>query len=252
MTALVLAPPTLASRSWSPHRLASAIADSSDTRAEAPTATASTKQEEGHEARLLDRVRDGDEEAFRSLVSRYHRSLKNLARSFGAPDAVAEEVVQETWLAALEGLDRFEGRSSLRTWLFQILKNQARQRGRRERRSLPFSSLGVGEFTDERPVIEPTRFQGPDGCWPSHWAEPPRPWEDPQRRLASLEARQRIKDAMGALPPAQRVVVALRDVDGLSADEVCELLEISDANQRVLLHRGRSAVRRELEDYVDG
>lgn len=205
---------------------------------------------EQDDERLIGGLRAGEESAFRELVSRYHGPLRRFAVSFGATDAVADEVVQETWLAALEGIDSFEGRSSLRGWLFGIVKNQARKRAARERRSLPFSELQSPE--DDAPVIESSRFQGDDGCWPHHWAAPPRPWEDPERRLASLEVRERLRKAISALPPRHRVVVALRDVEGLEPDEICELLEISDANQRVLLHRGRTALRNTLEEYIDG
>lgn len=199
--------------------------------------------------RLLASLRGGDETAFRNLVTRYHASLKHFAASFGASDAVAEEVVQETWLAAIEGLDRFEGRSSLRGWLFGIVKNQARKRAAREKRSLPLSELRSAE--DDAPVLESSRFLGADGCWPHHWAAPPRPWEDPERRLASLEVRERLRKAIAALPPRHRIVVALRDVEGLEPDEICQLLEISDSNQRVLLHRGRTTLRETLEDCLD-
>jgi RNA polymerase sigma-70 factor (ECF subfamily) len=194
-------------------------------------------------------LRAGDEAAFRDLVARHHGSLKRFARSFGASNAVAEEVVQETWLAALEGLDRFEGRSSLRGWLFGIVKNQATKRAARERRSLPLSVVQGDEGGGA--IVDPTRFQGEDGCWPDHWAAPPRPWEDPERRLASLEVRERLREAIATLPPRHQVVLALRDVEGIPPDEVCELLEISEANQRVLLHRGRTALRKILEDYLD-
>ncbi len=185
-------------------------------------------------------------------MARHHRSLKGLARSFGATEAVAEEIVQETWVAALKGLERFEARSSLKTWLFGILKNQARQRARSERRSVPFSALATGDDDAGAPSVDPERFQGADGCWPGHWAAPPRPWEDPPRRLAALEARERIRAAISSLPPRQRMVVALRDVDGLEAEEVCGLLEISEANQRVLLHRGRAQIRNALEEHLNG
>jgi RNA polymerase sigma-70 factor (ECF subfamily) len=192
---------------------------------------------------------------FAELVDRYHTPLKRLARSFGANEAVADEIVQETWLAAIQGIDRFEERSSLKTWLFTILKNQARHRAAREKRTVPFSSLPQRERDDAGsggPVVDPDRFGGDDSVWPGHWANPPRAWEEPERRLASMEARDQIRGAIAGLPPRQQVVVALRDVEGLSSDEVCEVLEISEANQRVLLHRGRSTVRNVLEGYVHG
>jgi RNA polymerase sigma-70 factor (ECF subfamily) len=203
------------------------------------------------ETHLLTALRDGDETAFTELVNRYHAPLKRLARSFGATEAVAEEIVQETWLGALQGLDRFEERSSLKTWLFTILKNRARHRAAREKRSVPFSSLG-SDVEDEGPVVDPGRFQDNDRCWPDHWAAPPRPWSDPHLRLTSIEARAKLRGALAGLPPRQQLVVALRDVEGLTSGEVCEVLEISEANQRVLLHRGRAGVRNLLEEYVDG
>jgi RNA polymerase sigma-70 factor (ECF subfamily) len=204
------------------------------------------------ETRLLNALRDGDETAFADLVDRYHGPLKRLARTFGATDAVAEEIVQETWLGALQGLDRFEERSSIKTWLFTILKNQARRRAAREKRSVPFSSLAGNGEEDHSPVVDPGRFQGDDGCWPDHWAAPPRPWSEPYLRLAAIEEREQLRGALAGLPPRQQLVVALRDVEGLASDEVCEVLEISEANQRVLLHRGRAAIRTMLEEYVDG
>jgi len=203
------------------------------------------------ETRLLNALRDGDESAFADLVERYHGPLKRLARTFGATDAVAEEIVQETWLGALQGLDGFEQRSSIKSWLFTILQNQARRRAAREKRSVPFSSLAGDDEDDDSPVVDPGRFQGDDRCWPDHWAAPPRPWSEPHLRLAAIEAREQLRRALAGLPPKQQLVVALRDVEGLASDEVCEVLEISEANQRVLLHRGRAAIRTLLEEYVD-
>ena len=200
---------------------------------------------------LLAALRNGDEAAFVELVERYHGPLKRLARRLGATDSVAEEIVQETWLGALRGLDRFEERSSLKTWLFKILTYQAHDRAAREKRSVPFSSLARGEGDDAGPVVDADRFQGEDGTWPEHWATPPRPWSQPHVRLAAMEAREHIRDALATLPPRQQVVVALRDADGLTSAEVCEVLDISEGNQRVLLHRGRAAIRNVLEEYID-
>src|SRR6185312_15672271 len=140
----------------------------------------------------------GDEDAFATLVKRYQASLKRLARMYVSTDSVADEIVQETWLAVLDGIDRFEGRSSLKTWLFRILANKAKTRGVRERRTVPFASLGPGD--EDEPSVPADRFQGPDDASPGGWATPPRPWEDPERRLASLEARERLREAIGALP----------------------------------------------------
>jgi RNA polymerase sigma-70 factor (ECF subfamily) len=198
------------------------------------------------EATLLARLRARDEQAFAGLVERYHGSLKRVARSYVSTDSVAEEVVQETWLAVIAGLDRFEGRSSLKTWIFHILANQAKRRGERERRIVPFASIGG----DDDPAVPADRFQGNNDRYPGNWAIPPRPWTDPGRRLGSLELRDRIKGALDALPPVQQTVVTLRDVEGLSADEVCDLLELSPGNQRVILHRARARVREALEDYM--
>jgi RNA polymerase sigma-70 factor (ECF subfamily) len=196
-------------------------------------------------------LRAGDEHAFRDLFERSHAMMKRVARSYVGSDAIAEEVVQDTWLAVITGIERFEGRSALGTWIFSILVNQARTRGARERRTLPFSALTPSD--DERePAVGPERFQGDDDAWPGHWATPPRPWQKPEQRLLSLEARDRLKAALAQLPERQRLIVSLRDVEGLGADEVCDLLDLSPENQRVLLHRGRSRLRAVLEEYLDG
>jgi RNA polymerase sigma-70 factor (ECF subfamily) len=146
-------------------------------------------------------------------------------------------------------LDRFEQRATLKTWLFHILTNKAKTRGVRERRSVPFASLA--RAGDDGPAVSPDRFQGEGDAWPGHWATPPRPWEDPERRLASLEAREFLRAAIAALPPTHQAVLTLRDVEGLEADEVCELLDLSAGNQRVILHRARARVRTELEHYFE-
>ena len=198
---------------------------------------------------LVAALRRGDEGAFRDVYERSYPTMKRVARSYVASDAVAEEVVQETWVAIVTGIDRFEGRSALGTWIFSILTNQAKSHGRREGRALPFASVapsGVGE-----PAVDPDRFQKDDQAWPGHWATPPRPWQTPERRLLSLEARERLKGAMAELPEGQRVIVGLRDIEGLSGEEVCDLLGLSPENQRVLLHRGRSRLRAALEEYLD-
>jgi RNA polymerase sigma-70 factor (ECF subfamily) len=201
------------------------------------------------DARLLGALRAGDEQAFATLVTRYHASLKRVARAYVSTDAHAEDVVQETWLAVIGALDRFEQRATLKTWLFHILTNKAKTRGVRERRSVPFASLEGA--ADEGPAVSPDRFQREGDAWPGHWATPPRPWEDPERRLASLEAREHLRAAIAALPPTQQAVLTLRDVEGLEADEVCELLDLSAGNQRVILHRARARVRTELEHYFE-
>jgi RNA polymerase sigma-70 factor (ECF subfamily) len=195
-------------------------------------------------------LRAGDERTFRELYARTYSMMKRVARGYVASDAVAEEIVQETWMAIVTGIDRFEGRSALGTWIFSILTNQAKTHSTREKRALPFSSVGPSDA--EEPAVDPDRFQGDDEAWPGHWATPPRPWQKPERRLLSLEARDRLKQAVAQLPQRQRLIVGLRDIDGHSAGEVCDLLGLSQENQRVLLHRGRSRLRTLLEEYVDG
>jgi RNA polymerase sigma-70 factor (ECF subfamily) len=196
------------------------------------------------EASLVARLRSGDEAAFRALIDMYHAMLVRVARMYVSTQAVAEEVAQETWLAVLEGIDRFEGRSSLKTWLFRILTNRAKTRGIREGRSLPFSALEADE-----PAVEPERFHGGDHAWPGHWAAPPTGF--PEERLLAGETREVIERAIAALPPTQRAVISLRDIEGWGADEVCNALTLSETNQRVLLHRARSAVRAALEQYLE-
>ena len=200
------------------------------------------------EDRLIAALRAGDEQAFATLVRRHHASLKRVARAYVSTDAVAEEVVQETWLAVVAGIERFEQRATLKTWLFHILTNKAKTRGVRERRTVPFASLAGA---DDEPAVSPERFQRAGDAWPGHWATPPRPWEDPERRLESLEARERLREAIAALPDVHQAVLTLRDVEGLDAPEVCALLELSDGNQRVILHRARARVRADLARYFE-
>ncbi len=196
---------------------------------------------------LVERLRAGDERAFMELVAAYQPAMVRLARTFVPSEAVAEEVAQETWLGVLNGLDRFEGRSSLKTWIFRILVNRARTRGERESRTVPFSSLERDD-DEHGPTVDPDRFRD-DGFW----GAPPRAWEgQPEDRLLSAETRRVIRDAIDMLPPAQRRVIGLRDVEGLSAQEVVELLDLTEVNQRVLLHRARAKVRQALEDYLGG
>jgi RNA polymerase sigma-70 factor (ECF subfamily) len=209
----------------------------------APTRTA------GSDAQTLAALRAGDERAFRDLFARSYPMMKRVARAYVASDAVAEEIVQETWMAIVTGLDRFEGRSALGTWIFSILTNQAKTYSAREKRAMPFSCVVPGDA--EAPAVDADRFQKDDDAWPGHWATPPRPWQKPERRLLSLEARDRLKAALAQLPERQRLIVGLRDVEGHSAEEVCELLGLSQENQRVLLHRGRARLRAALEEYLD-
>lgn len=191
---------------------------------------------------LLARLRTGDEEAFDALVHRYDGSLRRVARAFVRTPSAADDVVQETWLAVIRGLDRFEGRSSLSTWIFSILANRARTRAARDARTVPFSALE----TAEGPSVDPEAFGG-DGRWRS---APPRLDADPEAQLLSKELRGRLLEAVDELAPAQRAVITLRDLVGLAAEEVCSLLEINDGNQRVLLHRARANVRATLAPLV--
>lgn len=199
------------------------------------------------EEEFLRRVRDGDEEAFISLVESLNGSMIRVALSFVRSRGVAEEVVQETWLAVIDGLDRFEGRSTLKTWIFQILKNRARTRAKRERRTLPASGFG-DDATEHEASVDAARFDER-----GMWGVAPRPWQSdtPERLSMNQEAIGFLREALDELPPDQRAVVTMRDVEGLSSAEVCDILEISSANQRVLLHRGRSALRAALEEYVE-
>jgi RNA polymerase sigma-70 factor (ECF subfamily) len=196
-------------------------------------------------------LRAGDEAAFAALVDRYGPSLMRVARLYVRTPAVAEEVVQDTWVAVLNGLDRFEGRSSLKTWIFSILANIARTRGTREARSIPFSDLAAREAAADEPAVDPDRFQGAGDPQPGGWAVPPASWAPiPDERLLADETLDRVRDAIAELPPAQRAVIALRDVEGWSSAETRAALDLSEGNQRVLLHRARSRVRAALEDYL--
>ncbi len=195
-------------------------------------------------------LREGDEEAFALLVDRHGASMLRVAGHYVRDRAVAEEVVQETWLAVLEGIDRFEGRSSLRTWIFTILANRAKTRGEREGRGIPFSSLAAADAAVGEPALDPRRFRDADDpSWPYNWAAPPRAW--PEQELMAGETIRVIGEAIAELPESQREVILLRDVEGWSAEEVIDSLAISDGNQRVLLHRARSRVRAAIETYLD-
>jgi len=204
------------------------------------------------ETELIAALRRGDREAFAKLVDELSPALLRLAMAYVPSRAVAEEVVQDTWLGVINGLDRFEGRSSLRTWIYRILLNTARTRGRRERRTLPFSYFRRrAEEGGDEPAVEPERFQGRRGEQPGAWARPPVEWSAPEDVLAGAEARRVMLDAIAALPPRQREVITLRDIQGLSAEEARNALDVSETNQRVLLHRARSKVRAALERYFE-
>ncbi len=200
------------------------------------------------DAQLVAALRAGNEEAFRSVVREWHGSLLRVAQIFVPSRAVAEEVVQEAWLRVLGALDRFEGRSSLKTWVFRILDNTAKTRAQREGRSLPFTALHDPARVPEAAVDADRFFSEADEHHPGGWSSPPR--ELPEERLLAAEARERIADAIESLPPTQRAVISLRDVEGWSSDEVRNALDLSEVNQRVLLHRARSRVRQALEDYL--
>jgi RNA polymerase sigma-70 factor, ECF subfamily len=206
----------------------------------------------GAEAQLVESLRARDEAAFAALVDRYHAGLVRLALSYVRERSVAEEVAQETWLGVLNGIDGFEGRSTFQTWLFRILTNRAKSRGQREARSVPWSSLGSDDDPRE-PSVDPGRFRPLDAPrWPGGWDDPPRSWgENPEQRLLAGETRRLILDRIGMLPASQRAVITLRDIEGLSAEDVCNVLALTDTNQRVLLHRARSKVRQALEEYMD-
>ena len=195
----------------------------------------------------LEALRAGDEAAFQSLIQRYHGPMLRLAMNYVGDRGVAEDVVQESWLTCLRSLDRFEGRSSLKTWLFGILVNVARARRRKESRILPFASFWRRDDSDShRPTVDRSRF-GSDGMW----SNGPQSWDNvPESRVLGAETLQHVRSAIDTLPPKQREVILLRDVAGFDGGEVCALLGISPANERVRLHRARATVRQKLEDYL--
>jgi RNA polymerase sigma-70 factor (ECF subfamily) len=204
------------------------------------------------DAELVAALRDGDEAAFAALVDELNPALTRLALAHVPSRAVAEDVVQDTWLGVINGIDRFEGRSALRTWIFQILLNKARTRGKREKRTLPFSFLRRrSEEGRDEPAVDADRFQGRRGDYPGHWARPPVEWDSPDETLAQGETRDVMLRAIADLPPRQREVLTLRDIQGYSADEARNALGVSETNQRVLLHRARSKVRAALERHFD-
>jgi RNA polymerase sigma-70 factor (ECF subfamily) len=196
---------------------------------------------------LVDRLRAGDEAAFTRLVDGWSGAMLRLATSY-VVGASAEEVVQDTWLAVIEHLDEFEGRSSLKHWVFRILANTAKRRAARDRRVLPVGDPGA----EIGPTVDPDRFAGTGAFFPGHWRENPSAWHTPEHAAETAELRRVVADAVGRLPPRQAAVVTLRDVEGFEADEVAKLMGVSVANQRVLLHRGRASVRAALEEYLAG
>jgi RNA polymerase sigma-70 factor, ECF subfamily len=204
------------------------------------------------DAELVRALRAGDEEAFVTVVRRYNALMLRVALGHVRTPAIAEEVVQEAWCAVLAGIDRFEGRAALKTWILRILVNRAKTRGQREARCVPFSALG-GPEEDDGPAVDPDRFLPADHPrYPNHWAAAPAEWsQTPDERMLSGEVRERIRAAIETLPPRQQAVIALRDIEGWSPEEICAVLDLSEGNQRVLLHRARSRVRAELERYFD-
>jgi RNA polymerase sigma-70 factor, ECF subfamily len=200
--------------------------------------------------RVLAALRAGDEAAFGQLIDQHGPLMMRIAQLYVRDRAAADDVVQETWLGVLQGIDRFEGRSSLKTWMFRILTNIARRRARQERRTVPLSSL-VEDAGESRAAVPVDRFLGSGDEWPGHWSSFPQRWSAlPEERVLSQETFLVAEKSIGSLPPNQRAVIDLRDVHGWTSTEVCELLDISEANQRVLLHRARSKVRRALEDHL--
>ena len=197
---------------------------------------------------LVAALRAGDEAVFARLVREQGPGMLRIARNYVSTRAVAEEVVQEAWLGVLRGLDRFEGRSSFKTWLYRILTNTAMSRGERESRSVPFATL-AGESADDEPAVDPGRFMT-EGRWAGHWSVPPESWGSPEPCLLAAEAREVIDRAIAQLPGAQAIVLTMCDIEGFEPDEVCNVLGISLTNQRVLLHRARARVRQALEDYM--
>ena len=199
--------------------------------------------------RIIAGLRAGNEAVFVEMVDKYHGSLVRVAMRYTLSRAVAEEVVQDTWIGVVEGIDRFEGRSTVKTWLYKILIYRARARGERERRMTPMSALAND---DSAPSVPTERFRGSDALWAGHWATPPQRWDgDAEERLLAGEAREIIDAVIAELPPAQREVIVMRDLSHFTAAEVCDLLDVTEANQRVLLHRARSRVRAALEQYFD-
>ncbi len=209
--------------------------------------SASYLDELGDDDAIVARLRGGDDKAFAALIDRYHATMLRVARGYVATKEAAEDVVQETWLGVIRGVDGFEARSSLKTWIFRILVNRAKTRGERESRTRPFSSL-VAEV--DEPTVDPSRFID-SGRWQGFWSAPPTRHAIPEQHVLASEASDRVLRAVDGLPPNQQVVITLRDIQGLSAAEVCDLLSISEANQRVLLHRARGKVRAVLEVYLD-
>ena len=205
------------------------------------------------QAAIVEALRLGDERVFAGLVDEYGSAMLRVARMYVSSRAVAEEVVQEAWLGVIGGIGRFEGRASLRTWIFRIVANIAKTRGEREGRSVPFSSVGGGDGDGGEAAVEPDRFLGAGHRFAGHWTSAPSRWSElPEERLVAGETLGIVEGAIAALPEVQRTVITLRDVEGWSSDEVRNALDLSETNQRVILHRARAKVRQALETYFDG
>jgi RNA polymerase sigma-70 factor (ECF subfamily) len=212
-----------------------------------PSRAAGSPGESDTDADLIAGLRAGNEAAFATLLDRYSESLVRWAGLYISDPAGVEDVVQETWMAVVAGIRNFEGRSALRTWMFRILLNRIRTKQRRDRRLIPFSRFEPAGAASE-PAVDPERFLDVDARWPGHWRQPPASWgESPEERLFSREIRAYIDAAVATLPPNQREVITLRDIEDWSAEEVCNTLGITASNQRVLLHRARSRVRQAIE-----
>jgi RNA polymerase sigma-70 factor, ECF subfamily len=208
-----------------------------------------TAPNEVDDAIVVEALRRGDERAFRDVVSRHHGGLVRVARTFVGSTAVAEEVAQDTWLAMIDGIDRFQGRSSLSTWLYAIVVNKARTRGVRDARHVSFDPQDPSDAPWRS--VDPGRFDV-GGEYSGHWNQEPVDWRTlPEAVLLANETRAVIDRAIAALPPAQQAVITLRDVEGFATPEVCEIVGVSEANQRVLLHRARSRVRAALERHLE-
>ena len=195
---------------------------------------------------LVQRLRRGDDAAFIQIVDAWSGGMKRLALSYVGTMASAEEVVQDAWLAVIENLAGFEGRSSLKHWVFRITANTAKRRASRDSRIVP-----VDLTSEDAPTVDPGRFQRPNEWFPGHWNDPPAPWPTPEEATDAAEMRRVVAEALQGLPPRQAAAVALRDIEGYGAEEAAELMGITPANQRVLLHRGRAAVRTAIEKYLD-
>jgi len=200
---------------------------------------------------IITGLKQREESAFHFLIDRYHASLVRIAMLYISDRAAAEEIAQETWLKVLEGIDRFEKRSTLKTWIFAILNNLAKSRGKHEGRCIPFSELDYREDGDGEPVVPPERFFPPDHPkWPGGWSMPPEPWHNsPEDQILSEELKDCIQEAIADLPENQRAIITLHDLEGWPSAEICNVFNLSETNQRVLLHRARARVRQAIESY---